>query len=456
MNRAARIFWRGLKWFAATLALVVVAFIAINWFDDDLRPEVAAALQTPPVRVAPEQNLFFALIGAASVGSEPLVERGLRLWNRYRTSSAASPELIPETDMIEFVGNKDVLCNLRLDDRGRVCINRLLLQKAEAAAVIEANGLALSRYLELREYPAFQNLMPPSTAFVILPWNPLLRGKQLRFAQVAIRAGEGNSDPLIDDWLLDERFWRRFLQQADDTLIDKMVAVAAVSENLHLAGDVLRQDNLDARQIARVEDGLIPFLPSALSLRDALAGELRITDAWNRRLASSEVDVNELLGGETETLPPWLSRKLARFLFLPNATRNRWYDMLFSELDRRDALSCPVVDVENPAATDNRFRIRDLIRNPAGSILVWIAAPAYGTYSNRLCDLEGLRRVVLIQARARREGIMPSAMSEFMNRLPSELNDPYTHRPMVWDPDQAGISFSARDDRLRKHLPWPI
>lgn len=453
MTVAGRIAWRAVKWLAVAAVTVLALGLAINAFDDELHPDVVEALKIPAVRVAPEQNLFFALLGAHTVGTDGLAQRGQRIWDRYAASADAAAPLVLPSERLEFVGRPDALCDLRGESDGQSCIDKLRARKAEVEQLIADNAVLLGRYLELRGYRAFQNLLPPHPETGFLPWQVLLNGKRLRHSQMLMQAQGEDQGRLVEEWLADAAFWRRLVHETDSFLLDRMVAVGGFSGSLHFAGELLRQGGLSAEKIAAMEAGLTPFGGAALSLHGPLAGEWRAQDHWVREMEDPGLGINELLG--LDIAPVWLSKALARFLFLPDATRNRQYEMLLHPLQQRGPDSCPKAGVPATAEAPDG-RPLDRVRNPFGLLLVSFGAPPYDKYLDRLCDLEGLRRLLVIQAAARRQGITAAAMPEFLSRQPPELNDPYTGRPMTWAADASGLRFDARDRLVIDRLPWPL
>ncbi|MGH8516746.1 MAG: hypothetical protein ACREUE_04735, partial [Panacagrimonas sp.] len=364
------------------LLLGLVAFAYLTSIDEAIRPEVAAALKPPPESVPRERNLFFGLLGAATQGSESVAERGQALWKRHQAVDPASGhKLIDPSDQLAIKGDTRLLCDFHGEPDQRPCTEKLRANAAAVRSVVEENTPLIDRYVQLRAFPEFQNLEQYRSEGEILPWQAMLSGRKLQLARIVLDTPTTDPEPIVRDWQVDMSFWHRFFEQANEQLIDKMVATAGVKGNFILAGELLRQGRLSPAQIVQLETGLAPFEGKSLSLRPAMAGELRFQVTVVDSLR--DAGLNELLNLK-HRLPDWLSDGLARFLYLPNATINAQHDAMLEGLAARDAPDCSAPGTGERAGKA-KMGLRHLIHNPVGNMMADISGPSFDAYVDRLC-----------------------------------------------------------------------
>ncbi len=94
------------------------------------------------------------------------------------------------------------------------------------------------------------------------------------------------------------------------------------------------------------------------------------------------------------------------------------------------------------------------MRNIAGSCIAAISAPIYPNYLQRVSDLDGYRRLVLLQSQAQRQAlagaIAATDMPAWLETSPSALRNPYTMQPMQWDPASNSLVFEGKE-RQNQH-----
>ncbi|MFG5776118.1 hypothetical protein ACFIQF_03520 [Comamonas sp. J-3] len=63
----------------------------------------------------------------------------------------------------------------------------------------------------------------------------------------------------------------------------------------------------------------------------------------------------------------------------------------------------------------------------------------------RVNDIEGYRRLVLLQRQALVEGISPASMPGWLDQSPAELRNPYTRQTMQWDAGTSSLVFEGKE-----------
>lgn len=451
------------------VAIILAAAWAVrSWLDDTVRTEVAAALLVPSNSLPPENNLFFALLGAASRGDHFIVARGRALFEKYRAAgNKKHSALIPLEERLVWRGELAALCPIQRHRDAPSCLLRLLNNPIAVRLLVSQNDEALDRYLQLHAFSKFENPIEPSLYADQLPWQYLIQAMRLNLTRILIGVDFSNAHErarMIQSWRSDLDFWKILLSEMDDSLVGKMVAVRAMTEHFQFAGDLLRHPLVNARDARFIEHSLQAFSEGALSMRDAMLGEFRLLNSLISTFEDPNVGVDRLMSADkgiasleqAEQAPSsWLSRAVMPFFFLPNNTRHLIHDQIMSVMDRRKNNSCPIAGVQAPAPPPEPGFF-SMLKNPIGQVLGNIAAPDYDSYFDRLCDLEGIRRVLLIHARVRADHLDETQVAGFVQNQHAALYDPYTDQPMRWSTAPEGITFSARSKETKESLPWPL
>lgn len=429
------------------------------WLEDELRPEVAAMLQPQGVALAPDKNLFFGLLGAASQGDGELAERGQRIWADYQARRAAgkSAELIPAEQQFAFGVDDKLICELRalLSDR---CVKQRQDNHETIRATLHEARELLLRYQSLTRYRQFHSPMLPALESPPLPYQLLLQGKRLFLTELLLDARQSSADSqtIAARWQGDLDFWLSLLGSPHGDLMTRMVAVAGVQASF-LSALELASEHTSNVMIASLEN--IPT--DAFSMRSAMTAEFRaMADLHQNLLGKAGIfemfrtaRVGDTTEPEAQRPSGALSRRLAKWVYLPNDTTHRAHDDLFSHFSNRDAYSCPTPESAESPAPDQDWRRKQRFHNPVGKTLSQLAQPAYSGYFDRVCDLEGVRRAMLIHLQAKQLGIPAQEMPAFVAGLSAKLHDPYSREPMQWDAEQEGLRFAARGTRVQELLP---
>lgn len=435
--------------FAAIFALVHLLL------KDELRPEVAASLNpeifAPPV----EENLFFALIGASSNGDQRWSLRGAALWETYQ---ALTPDerlgtfLVSPDARVQSDGDLSALCTIANGTGTPNCIDHLAQRRLEVRTVLEKNEDFLQRYRTLESYRRYQ--APPKAAGEAFLASPvLLQGLELHIADLDLRLQQIHEiDAVLSDWEKTSEFWRFLLRSADDSLIGKMVAVAASTTVLQLSGEWLSRDGLSQTQRTRLRSIFKPYHPEALSMRAAMTSEARLVAQAIDLIDSGDATRALELDLPESGFGQWIGERMLGFLFMPNDSRNQLYDSTMAVVEQHQDNSCPNKDADRLSAHAQAPGVLRRLRNPVGRILVDVGTPDYASFFDRICDLEGYRRLQFVRHLAIEKGIGAVGIPAFIEQLPESLSDPYGGK-MHWESARAGFSFGARSKRARALLP---
>jgi hypothetical protein len=134
----------------ALLVTVFGALLAINAFDESLGPGPRAALEARHDSVAPEDNLFFAVLGLDFQGDADVGELGREDYARYLEAARASPgkaiSLYQDGShkRIAVVGGRDLLCGRSRQQED--CVEAILIHRGEMRLAVASNRELVERY----------------------------------------------------------------------------------------------------------------------------------------------------------------------------------------------------------------------------------------------------------------------------------------------------------------------
>jgi len=461
-----------LRLIGGLLVFVVLGSLwLISLHDEALLPDTDAVLhplkQEAP---APGDNIFFTLLGFTSaMGNDPNAE-GQRIFKLYQQASAPSAGDPDQFDLFKRLGVKTVgfsgdfktLCQIGVVPSFR-CIADADSRRALWEKELAENATILSRYQALAAgVPNYLNLFPPDYLGADLEiWHEeIFRAKQLLLCSWALQVPRGDVNGVINSLAADTRFWRSVLAQKHLLMLDKLLAVGQVRANLRFVSELLRSAPLGADQYHTLTAMLAPLSIAERSLAGALDGETRMTSATMNQARKSQRGIVELWKSGEGSIKDRLMVVMGSVLFQPNAIANRInrQNRVLGSLSEK-----PCTEYSGFAAIERRelqLNWSDYLHNPflvpylnmMGDAVV----PAYLGYIGRVCDLEGMQRLVALQLDIRSKGIADPQIPDFIRQVGAAYTDPFTDRPMQWNPQARGLGFEAAEERDRSTMPWPL
>lgn len=291
----------------------------------------------------------------------------------------------------------------------------------------------LQRYKRLLEYPVWRE--PFTKSYIsILPYSEAMNLNQLH-GLFAWHVGQSGDPQRALDMLDQEAgFWRRVLA-GSNTIIGRVIAAAALERNLQWTNAVLREAQ-PAHSLSVPKNWRQALTPEERDWRRAFAGEIRLLADFSEWLVAEE-DASVL---------DVLMENLGAPLFQPTATLNYTTDRYHRV---NQALSVPYRELTG-AVDRIRQQEREKLEsngifsayNPVGHVLGRISA-AHDTanYGLRITDLEGIRRMLLLAAELRANGIAAEDIQSEVDA--SEIRNPYTGAAFNWDADAVSFTFTG-------------
>jgi hypothetical protein len=461
---------KSLRSWAKTLGLIVGgllalaatsfgALLAINAFDESLGPGPRAALEARHDSTAPEDNLFFAVLGLDFQGDADANELGRQDYARYLEAARANPgkalSLYQDDSQkrIPLVGGRDLLCGRPRQQED--CVEAILIHRDEMRLAVASNRGLVERYRSLEKYIHFQNPVPLTVNSPMLEWQVFLSAKRLWLTDLALEADSGHLEDAIDAFRQELAFTRQVLAEPDMLLIDKVVLANSMRMDLAFISDLARNARLSDSQYSELALSVTPLTADERSLAPVFAREFTAFANILAPLADPK-NAPHLLDSNGER---W-SRRLAGDIGAKFLKYNASMNSFWSHVEVNQAISRgSCVDL---AANRKRMRqaapvpILGHIYNPFGKILSGLAASTGDEYLKSMCDLQGMTSIVGLQLTLGAQRVRDDRIADFVTQSAAVYRDPYTGGPLEWQSSGRSLSFRPGADRNTSYLPWPI
>lgn len=452
---------KALRWLMLALgglvAVWLAALIIANWNDDALTEAAQRALQyTPPTEQALEGNGYLILMGLdAPAGDDAIgdamvlghhrlareIERRRWVEAHGERQEGMPPSIPPPRDTVD-----DVLpTRLRCPPEAADCFAWYAQHEADIVSLAHTQSAVLQRLTGITSAARFSNPAPAYLHAEHAPFGVLVRAHELWLAQASLAWNHGQQLQAMDMTRQAVQLRRRLASGAD-TLVAAMIAIAMQNRELRWFSAASAQGTQPPpAAVTEIIESLLSVPPE--SLTSALAGEMRfIASAFYLYRTAG-------LTAETSDEPPaWWQRtlhKTSNVGLLPHHTLN----LSIAYQQQVQALSSlPPHQLQTAFSEASRQWAQDgtclpwgHLRNPVGRCLAAIQAPSYQGYAQRIADVDGYRRLVLLQHRSAIEKVAPPDMPAWLAQSPEALRNPYTLQPMQWDAATNSLVFEGRE-----------
>ncbi|WP_306555999.1 hypothetical protein [Acidovorax sp.] len=439
------------------VAVWLAALVVANWNDDALTEAAQRALQyTPPTEQALEGNGYLILMGldaptggdaigdAMALGRQRLAREIER--RRWVEAHGDRQEGMPPSMPPPHDAGDDVLpTRLRCPAEATDCFARYARHEVEIASLARTQSAVLQRLTGITSAARFSNPAPAYLLAEHAPFGVLVRAHELWLAQASLAWAHGQHLQAMEMARQAVQLRRRLASGAD-TLLAAMIAIAMQHRELRWLSAASAQGTQSLP--AAVTDAIESLLSVPTeSLTPALAGEMRFIASafYLYRTAGLPAEASE-------EPPAWWQRtfrKPSNLGFLPHHTLNLsvGYQQQVQALSSLPAhqLQTAFSEASRQWAKDGTCSLWLHLRNPVGRCLAAIEAPDYQGYAQRIADIDGYRRLVLLQHRAAAEQVAPPDMPAWLAQSPEALRNPYTLEPMQWDAATRSLVFEGRE-----------
>jgi hypothetical protein len=418
-----------------------VVFLA-NLNDEALRPEVESLLKpVPAVLVAGKDNAYTALIAlGAPAGSDAVAWAMQWVESAGKVVDAASSENHNKRFEVAALRERKTFYPQEYTQ----LIETALKQRSVLEKRIAEEGELLQRYEQMASMSSFQENVGGFSMFAPLPnFQLLFYAQSIVVARAIFAAEDGRFEVALAALERDSAIHRRSLASGHQ-LIVKMIAARALERNLMLASELMHRHGAAMKKYSsRLAILAAPLSKEALAVRPMLETELA-------RSASLMLTLKQMPRQEFESMASSIVADGLPLMtaYLPNASANLAYGIMqpMLELDAMSPVTIPAAIAT--ASTESERRLQGIagysLRNFTGRSLISVAGPKLDQYAYRLFDLDGLTRLVFLQAMLLEKDATAAWISNFFLKSDAAFADPYTGKPMVWDEKSRTISFETK------------
>ncbi len=423
-------------WPSVTQWIGIAGVVTTLWADPRLTPEAQAWLAPPAEHLAPQDNLYYWLLGFdAPAGSDP-VARGQavhaalmtansvsRTWGEFEYIDPPSASPLVTTD-----GRLRALCNVSRPD----CFLELRRQAVDVMDIAERHEDLLDRYRGLYTVADMQTLSPVHVvgSMKTIPID-VSHIHRLHLARIAVHPDPAEAATALAQDIV---FARRVLGLADEMIL-KAMAMHWLGSDLQLYAQLLDIDAYPLDALHPVSTQLAPLTPSEWDMTGVLKREFRTTA---RSLIGLVPEPQPLAAGVE------IPGSLFRFNFKPNATINLLQQAI-AETAHRMQMTPKARRAAGPLVATPPLLQR--MTNSQGWFIVQFIPSANASYGDRLRDLDGLIRLVNLKREILRQGVADDRIPEWLAAQGAEWRDPYTGEPMRWDADARRLYFEGHGEK---------
>ncbi|MDP2768616.1 MAG: hypothetical protein Q8O81_02145 [Giesbergeria sp.] len=466
---------KALGWMALVTGVLAAiglgVLIAANWRDDPLSEAAQQALRyTPPTEQALEDNGYLILLGldapiqgdavadAVALGRQRLAREIER--RRWVEAHGDTADRMPPSIQAESSGDGVLPVRLRCPADGSDCFDWYDKHRAEIDALVQANLAQLQRLKAAASTAQFSNPAPFYLLAEFPPYARLARAHELWLTQASLQWTSGQPLQALDITRQAVQLRSR-LAHSSNNLIASMIALAMQCRELRWLSDA--SAHLTQQMPVEVSKSLEELLATPPpSLHSAFEGEKQFVAS----ISFSQLDPNTFRFFTSPWIehPAWWQHMLHRgrvLAFLPQQSLN----LSIKNLQKMQALSdLPAHQLEaafsNPLRKTEEDNACDKpwmhLRNGGGLCLAAIAMSSHTNYIQRIADLDGYRRLVLLQHRAAAQRVAPEDMPTWLAKAPQELRNPYTLQPMQWDTTTGSLIFEGREPQNQNPGKSPV
>ncbi len=432
-----------IKIIAIIAALLFLAFVIINWGDEELKPEVVKALAWQAPANALEDNGYLTLLGieaplemdAANVGKKALQAELARFASMQKTHKETLAQAPNPSEIDEYIDWKDNQCDYQKQQN---CVDFYLQQGADKlAAVLVSQDRLTARFEAIKQAKNYVEIVPPMISFTMPKYQLLMQASELERIRALVDIAENRMDIGLQAYVNNAVFSRRLLRESN-SLISHMVAVAMMQRDTRILSELMTKYPAIATQYAeQLAPVLAPISAPEFTLKKALIYE---RDMGFQVMSSLKfAKPTELAGVNANNfvkLYSWLG-------FQGNATNNALYEQsrLFVNLAEVNAAQMDAIKAEIAKNQLDDFEIDYRLfttKNPIGRILIEVAKPDYTSYIERQHDLDGYLKMVKKLLGVLADGVAKDKI------VAIEVHDPYTQKLMQFDKNTGVLTFAGR------------
>jgi hypothetical protein len=454
--KALRTLLKALAWIVGGLVALVVlcylALLAINWRDrppSETARRFAAAYRDRPL-VADTDNAFVYATGFfVAPGGDPQSAGVRRLALMNNALKDPSRNLFSTAANYDYKAARSAVVQALSDacrDGTSECLAALERDAPALAEWSSSERWLFERYLTLISRRGWRENASLDVRMTLPAYGTIVEGQRLLLVQAWMRAGEKDTATVRNLLAQDLRFWRHTLA-CSDILITKMIAVAALKRHFKMGDLVLRRLPAEREAAGRPAEWATEMTIPERSMMRTWVGEWVFLDTFTKQTKAGETSITRaegpLASAWRHAWSPLLqtqdfSNQWAEAFERANAELDVPYDQYRAGVARAEAIMMASSEGGLPP-------IRAY--NPVGAVFRWLNGTQYAGYSERVVDIEGVRRAALLASDLRSRGITAAQVRAELSA--SAIREPYGNEPFGWNEKKGALIFTGLERSSR-------
>ncbi len=431
-----------LWWLLLPCVLLIASSLVWYGWDEDLRPEVSAALawEPPPNAFGDNGHLIEWGINApldadpSAYGRLQLEKELERYSFRLKTGMRPPAEAEVKTDASRLMQ--------RLDDRlcgyteHASCSDFYVRQGADKLAeMLEEAQPLTERYTAIWKAKEYVEAIPPYWAAGLPDYRRVAQGSELERVRAVLLVAGGRGEEALDVLAANAARSRQWFKRSG-SLNSYLYALNQIHRDTRILSEQLEAHPSLANQLNSKHGALLEPIDGELSgLVGIISHEQKSILDLIRNLPRTNFE---------DTTPPEespIKEAVGSLLYLRYGTLNRMYDAT-SEL--RDVALTPA-NALDAAKSHYKARWKSITwtdasfyseKNVAGRLMIQVSDPDFPRYRERQIDVDTYVRMVALQA--------SNLQAQTWHLEPHRLMNPYTGEELPFDPSTGELSFEGR------------
>ena len=309
------------------------------------------------------------------------------------------------------------------------------------------DALALVRYERLLTRYHLRELVRLDLRAPLPPYGEVLYTQRIALLAQMQNATAGRLDEIGRFLRADIAFWRA-QQRAANSLISKMIAVAALRNHFYFSNLILRRIPADKVMSVVPEDWSREFSAEERSMLAVMAGELLFVENTFAELEEGDLEKPGDDESEESRERAAIRRAIYDFemIFFQQQDQVNFYATRYAHM--ADAFDIPMVRYAEAEASFREFLESEPrgmhLYNPIGC---WIRdqddGMSYAEYPLRVASVEGMRRAALVTTQLRSRAVFELDLSSELER--ADLRNPYTGAAFEWNAGRRAVVFKGAE-----------
>lgn len=439
-----RYLWRTLLVLILLVLSVVFIFIAANWNDQALRPEVEAALNWQAPTKIDEDNGYLILLGFnAKEGADP-VQLGKRKLQaeieRYKLNVQRAEPLLASEDLdpdeLAFARPLDETCKYTETEN---CVSFYLSRSsAQEGEILQRQDRLLKNFTLLMASPRYVEITPPHMSASIPSFSVVTHALELDRMRAIRMFAEGKPEEGHRRLLQLAHFSQQWMANSE-TLISCMAALAMVQRDVRIFEELMRVFPEEFKELDQMQAWLDRFRFDGKALQQVLKFEGRYTLRF-----LSEIQNTNLKSEKSD----W-ERRLVSLFSQPNASLNLAYDWNATISQFSPAVGEDIDQQFQKMEAKRKellgFGLDPLyLKNPVAKIILMIGANAYQPYVERQYDTMAQIKLMSMKLSIVKQQIPLQAAAQFVKQESARFFNSYGDSLMGWDTHKQELVVNLR------------